>query len=1561
MNDRKKAAISIIGVILLIIGVLGISYAAFNYSKTGQTVNSITTSKIMMNYTEKENGITLVDALPMKDETGKNLTGNNNVFDFTISANITGGNSINYAITGSKVEGTTLPDSAVKVWLTSNEDTKAELNGVSSLTDPAKKISELSLTKDDASGAIDGEYLLKNGVITETGITNYRLRMWIAEDYEVNHEKVETYKLRVNAYGREGNYKVEDEFEVENNSITLDLNEKKEEQIKLNKELENVSYQKGSDIIDVSEDGNITAKSLGETEVTVQNGTVSKKVTVKVVKTVTATYTKQGSGVLSIDKESDTCVLEKEEDSCSKELPNIVVDTGYTSLGWSMEKTAKEGATGTISFKDNVEYYTISYKDEISYKVFFNKNGNTISEEEKSCIIEKAYNGESQKTSCEVTTPTIEENPNTPMIIGYSTKTEDHTKIVGSEESLTVDASNNGTTYYAQTKSEEKEYNVNYSMQGTGVTAIGKESDSCTINETYNGEEQDTSCTVDAPDITVLEGYTKVGWSENKQAESGIAVGAKITLSKEEAPTYYSISYKNAITYQVSFNENGNVIDATEKTCVLPAAYNTTEQQTSCNIETPTISINPNTPTIIGYSTKTDDHTKTVGSKESLTINETNNGTTYYAQTTKEKVDYTVKFDANNNIIDDTEKSCSLAATFNGVEQETTCTVMTPTITAPANTQVIVGYHQDKASHIAEVGSNQELIVSAENHNKTYYAITKSEAITRNVNYSMQGLGVTAIGKESDNCTIGETYNNEKQDTFCTVDAPDITVLEGYTKVGWNENKEETTGVAVGANITLSTEDAPIYYSISYKNEVTYKVNFNENGNTIDTTEKTCTIEKSYNTTPQATSCDITTPTITANSNTPDIIGYNQEKDTHTLQVGSNAKLSVDANINGKTYYAQTTAPAKKHTITFNKNGAQSQTDEGNVAQTTETVTRSCTREATFNGEAQAAICSVTSPTIVGTDITPTVTGYSDAAENHSSGWSHNSPKEISGDAIWYAQTTRGAVTKNVTYKTTTGVSTVGKESDSCTIAAIYNNNGGNSQATSCTVQAPTINVSSGYEVIGWNTSNVATTGVAAGTNLTLTDASTTYYALAKIILPNAIDKLLSSYTNSESLKDYQSSTTTQKKNMYVFTHTAGVQQSGWSSSELKDYRYIGDDPNNYVSFNGGTADWRIIGIETVENEKGVKEQRIKIMQKTALNPYPRWDSRDVGTYKIGSNDWTKSQLMQLLNEGYSGQTGGSIYWNRTSGTCYASNSSSFATAITNGTYDCDYRTQGLTSDAKNLIGSTKWYLGASETDDTTSTGENYYGYERSNASYGSQSTSWVGKVGLIYPSDYLYTFANGVNNSCYSSKCDSTTIKNSWIGKLATDNMATITSYMERDYTVYAITSNLGIRPVVQVACTEGDHDCFIRSVRYGYLVYPVVYLKADTLYQSGDGSQSNPFVFKSPTSSDQGIEGPSSIRITSQKEVLTSPTKVCQEEVSTGSSYNFDIDSNAEVKTGSICTTSNNTMICTDYNNDIDTTSNKSCMNGNNVITYTKNSDSCGYIYVCDDNNKCSAKREC
>ena len=196
-NNSKQVLLSVLGVAILVVAVVGVSFAAFSYSKTGEKVNTITTGTITMSYSEDTNGINLSDALPMSDDQGKALSGSNNVFDFTVTATINGsGNTtINYDVTATKESDSTLDDSAVKVYLTSID------NSADTQVLAPTKVSALTKTgSSEASGAPNGQYKLTTGTFTSTTTRKYRLRMWVAEDYS-SLSTSGTYKLRVNVYG----------------------------------------------------------------------------------------------------------------------------------------------------------------------------------------------------------------------------------------------------------------------------------------------------------------------------------------------------------------------------------------------------------------------------------------------------------------------------------------------------------------------------------------------------------------------------------------------------------------------------------------------------------------------------------------------------------------------------------------------------------------------------------------------------------------------------------------------------------------------------------------------------------------------------------------------------------------------------------------------------------------------------------------------------------------------------------------------------------------------------------------------------------------------------------------------------------------------------------------------------------------------------------------------------------------------------------------------------------------------------------------------------------------
>ena len=197
------------------------------------------------------------------------------------------------------------------------------------------------------------------------------------------------------------------------------------------------------------------------------------------------------------------------------------------------------------------------------------------------------------------------------------------------------------------------------------------------------------------------------------------------------------------------------------------------------------------------------------------------------------------------------------------------------------------------------------------------------------------------------------------------------------------------------------------------------------------------------------------------------------------------------------------------------------------------------------------------------------------------------------------------------------------------------------------------------------------------------------------------------------------------------------VVREGLMQDSFGNIRYYGANPNNYVTFNGESAGWRIIGVFDTEDENGNVSKRVKLIRATSIGNYS-YDNKPSGvgtsTSSYGSNDWTDARLMMLLNPEYETSSSlyayeGSLYWNRKSGTCYAGESS--------GTTSCDFTSTGLTTDAQSQIDKVKYYLGGNIP--AAVYADDYYNFERGTTVYSGHQTTWNGYIGLMYPSDYAY------------------------------------------------------------------------------------------------------------------------------------------------------------------------------------------------------------------------------
>ena len=265
-------------------------------------------------------------------------------------------------------------------------------------------------------------------------------------------------------------------------------------------------------------------------------------------------------------------------------------------------------------------------------------------------------------------------------------------------------------------------------------------------------------------------------------------------------------------------------------------------------------------------------------------------------------------------------------------------------------------------------------------------------------------------------------------------------------------------------------------------------------------------------------------------------------------------------------------------------------------------------------------------------------------------------------------------------------------------------------------------------------------------------------------------------------------------------THEADSTLQIGATESLTEYRFRGGNDvvtNNYIYFNcedinNQTADtcelYRIIGVFPTDDGTGKIENRVKLIKAENYgNNY--WNSN-------GTNNWAEPATLNT--------TFNTTYW---------------------GTINASYQ---------QLIGNTKYYLGGyNDSEVLTSL---MYTYERkisgSDYYYSGSQTNWIGKIALMYASDYGY----GANSTC----SESTNLYNYNTNSCSNNNWLLLGS----------------IEWILPHYSDDSDYAFFVRSdgyVSYGsvnsndYGVRPVLYLTANAQFNDiGDGTSGNPYQLK-------------------------------------------------------------------------------------------------------------------
>ncbi len=205
-NSSKQVLLSVIGIAILVVAVVGVSFAFFNYSKEGQYSNVVTTGSVFFNFTDGD-AILLENQFPVSDATGqayKKADGAKDVLSFDVTGWDTSSKGIDYTIYGVKgdiptqekdkltsateyVEGDRLADQDIKLTFSAISGTD-ETTTVSSLYATPKTVKAgiegggpLGTTTADGCKLATGK--IPSGTSEEEKKTiKFELRMWISDE-----------------------------------------------------------------------------------------------------------------------------------------------------------------------------------------------------------------------------------------------------------------------------------------------------------------------------------------------------------------------------------------------------------------------------------------------------------------------------------------------------------------------------------------------------------------------------------------------------------------------------------------------------------------------------------------------------------------------------------------------------------------------------------------------------------------------------------------------------------------------------------------------------------------------------------------------------------------------------------------------------------------------------------------------------------------------------------------------------------------------------------------------------------------------------------------------------------------------------------------------------------------------------------------------------------------------------------------------------------------------------------------------------------------------------------
>lgn len=196
-DDSKQVLLSVFGVALLIVAIVGISYAIFVFSAISRVDNTVRSGGITFEYLEGDSVIDINDALPVSDEVGVKQTKS---FDFQVSSAIRGNTTVFYEVRAKSLTvDNKIDNQYVKIYLEKKDggDFSTVLSPTTFKENPNTSLTNISVDTNTMllySGKFSGKKATTTNYSDE-----FRLKMWLSDKYLID-DVSRSFKIKVLVY-----------------------------------------------------------------------------------------------------------------------------------------------------------------------------------------------------------------------------------------------------------------------------------------------------------------------------------------------------------------------------------------------------------------------------------------------------------------------------------------------------------------------------------------------------------------------------------------------------------------------------------------------------------------------------------------------------------------------------------------------------------------------------------------------------------------------------------------------------------------------------------------------------------------------------------------------------------------------------------------------------------------------------------------------------------------------------------------------------------------------------------------------------------------------------------------------------------------------------------------------------------------------------------------------------------------------------------------------------------------------------------------------------------------